>query len=137
MHSTIAFAVDTMLGRLARWLRILGHDVAYGPHLHGAGLAACARRDGRLILTRDTQLVRDPDLPPHVFVTSDHFREQLRQVGSAVPLARNASFTRWLDCNAALASIERDAVRERVPPSSAMPVSFSRLSASPSDARSG
>ena len=69
-----------------------------------------------MILTRDTQLVRDPDLPPHVFVTSDHFREQLRQVASAVKLAQGASFTRCLDCNAALASIERDAIRERVPP---------------------
>jgi len=104
-----------MLGRLARWLRILGHDVAYGPHLHGAGLVACARRDGRLILTRDTQLVRAPNLPPHVFVASDHFREQLRQVAAAVPLARGASFTRCLDCNVALASVDRAAVHDRVP----------------------
>jgi hypothetical protein len=105
-----------MLGRLARWLRIVGHDVAYGPHLHGAALAACARRDGRLILTRDTQLVRDPQLPPHVFVTSDHFREQLRQVAAAVPLARDASFTRCLDCNLPLAALARAAARDRVPP---------------------
>src|SRR5262249_7005230 len=52
----VAFAVDTMLGRLARWLRILGHDVVYGPHLHGRGLVSCARREGRVIVTRDTRL---------------------------------------------------------------------------------
>jgi len=108
--------VDTMLGRLARWLRILGHDVAYGPHLHGAGLVACARHDDRLILTRDTQLVRDPQLPPHVFVTSDHFRDQLRQVAAEVPLARGATFSRCLECNVVLAATDRDAVRARVPP---------------------
>jgi uncharacterized protein with PIN domain len=105
-----------MLGRLARWLRILGHDVAYGPHLHGDGLVECARRDGRTIVTRDTTLVRARHLPPYVFVTSDHFREQLRQVAAAVPLARGAAFTRCVECNHPLATIARDAVRERVPP---------------------
>jgi uncharacterized protein with PIN domain len=112
----VSFAVDTMLGRLARWLRILGHDVAYGPHLHGAGLVACARREGRLILTRDTQLVRDPHLPPHVFVTSDRFRDQLGELASVVPLARGAAFTRCVECNADLAPVAREDVRGRVPP---------------------
>src|SRR5205823_5560333 len=35
------FAVDWMLGRLARWLRILGHDVAYGRHLRDRTLVDC------------------------------------------------------------------------------------------------
>jgi hypothetical protein len=112
----VRFAVDTMLGRLARWLRILGHDVAYGPHLHGAGLVACARRDRRMILTRDTRLVRDPNLPPHVFVTSDHFRDQLRQVAAAVPLERGTAFSRCVECNRELVALERAAARDRVPP---------------------
>jgi uncharacterized protein with PIN domain len=111
----VAFAVDTMLGRLARWLRILGHDAAYGPHLHGAGLADLARRERRVIVTRDTRLVRDPNLPPHVFVTSDRFREQLREVAAAVPLPAAEPFSRCLGCNVPLATIDRESVRERVP----------------------
>lgn len=112
----VRFAVDTMLGRLARWLRVLGHDVAYGPDLHGAGLVACARREGRTILTRDTRLVRARNLPPYVFVTSDHFREQLRQVAAAVPLERAGAFSRCLDCNRPLVRLDREAARTRVPP---------------------
>ena len=110
------FAVDRMLGRLARWLRILGHDVAYGPHLGGRGLVACARREGRLLLTRDTRLVRDPELPPHVFIHSDHFREQLREVAAAVPLRRSTPLCRCLDCNRPLVEVSRDDARDRVPP---------------------
>jgi uncharacterized protein with PIN domain len=110
------FAVDRMLGRLARWLRILGHDVAYGPHLRGAGLVACARAEGRTILTRDTRLVRMPHLPPHVFIASDHFREQLRQLAGAVPLDGPAFLARCLDCNRVLDEAPRAAVRDRVPP---------------------
>jgi len=105
-----------MLGRLARWLRILGHDVAYGPHLHGPGLVACARRDRRVIVTRDTRLVRDPNLPPHLFVRADRFRDQLREVAAAVPLAAGEAFSRCVECNEPLTSVGREAARERVPP---------------------
>lgn len=109
-----AFAVDKMLGRLARWLRILGHDVAYGPHLSGRALAERARRERRLLLTRDTRLLRDPHLPPHVFVTSDHFRDQLRQVAAVAPLG--AGFLhRCLDCNRELEAVARDGLAAAVP----------------------
>ena len=113
----VAFAVDTMLRRLGRWLRLLGHDVAYGPHLGGRGLVARARRDGRVILTRDTRLLRDPNLPPHVFIVGNAFRDQLRQVAAAVPLMRGAMCSRCLECNVPLVAVAREAVRERVPPS--------------------
>ena len=110
------FAVDVMLGRLARWLRVLGHDTAYGPHLRRRELAACARREGRLLLTRDTRLVADPALPPHLFITSDHFREQLRQVAAAAPLRDATPLSRCLDCNRVLEPVTRESVQHRVPP---------------------
>lgn len=110
------FAADRMLGRLARWLRILGHDVAYGPHLAGRAVVACARRERRVLLTRDTRLCRDPELPPHVFIRSDHFREQLREVAAAVPLHGPTPLCRCLDCNRPLVEVPRDDARERVPP---------------------
>jgi len=111
----VRFAVDRMLGRLARWLRILGHDVAYGPHLGGRTLVDCARRERRLLLTRDTRLLRSPDLPPHLFITTDRFRDQLREVAAAVPLAGAGILTRCLDCNRVLESVTREDARERVP----------------------
>jgi len=40
------FVADKMLGRLARWLRAIGQDVAYGPQLSGAGLLRVARQQG-------------------------------------------------------------------------------------------
>lgn len=107
----MAFAVDIMLGRLARWLRILGHDVAYGPHLRRRTLAQCARRDGRLLLTRDTRLVRDPELPRFLLIRTDRFRDQLREVAAVVPLG-GGFLRRCLDCNRPL---EPSAARERVP----------------------
>jgi len=109
------FAADRMLGRLARWLRILGHDVAYGSHLGGRALLACARGEGRILLTRDTRIGRREKLPAHVFLLSDDFREQLRQVAAAFPIGGRGFLTRCLDCNRPLDATPREAVRERVP----------------------
>jgi uncharacterized protein with PIN domain len=115
------FAVDWMLGRLARWLRVLGHDVAWGPHLRRRTLVLCARREGRLLVTRDTRLLRDPTLPPHLFVRSDRFRDQLRELAAAVPLLGGDAdapepFSRCLDCNRVLDELPREAARAVVPP---------------------
>jgi hypothetical protein len=110
------FAADKMLGRLARWLRVIGQDVAYGPELSGLVLLRVARGEGRTVLTRDTRLLRRRDLPPHLFIVSDHFREQLRQVVAAFGLDASHLLTRCLDCNAALEEVERARVRARVPP---------------------
>ena len=87
----------------------------YGPHLHGRTLVDCARRERRVLLTRDTRLLRDPDLPLHLFVTSDHFREQLRQVAEAMPIAAGSFLSRCLDCNRVLEEVTPEQARDRVP----------------------
>ena len=95
-----------MLGRLARWLRLCGCDVLYGTNFSGRGLLEAARREGRIVLTRDRRLVRDPEMPPHLFVEDDLFRDQLRQVVSAFgidPWAR--MFSRCVECNTDLVEI--------------------------------
>jgi uncharacterized protein with PIN domain len=42
-----------MLGRLARYLRLMGYDVSYPPPGPDARLIAVARAEGRVLLTRD------------------------------------------------------------------------------------
>lgn len=46
------FMVDIMLGKLARWLRILGFDTLYGP-LAGPWDILCRTTEGRIVLTRN------------------------------------------------------------------------------------
>jgi hypothetical protein len=114
----VRFAADKMLGRLARWLRIVGQDVAYGPHLSGTTLLRMARHEGRTILTRDTRLLRRRDLPPHLAIASDDFRQQLRQVLSAFSITcePRVLLTRCLDCNTELCEVDRVEARPHVPP---------------------
>ena len=110
------FAADRMLGRLAKWLRILGQDVIYGEHLCGYGLIHAARAEGRLILTRDRKL-KHKQPPAFLFIESDHYREQLEQVvrECALQLAGKL-FTRCLECNAQLMPAIKEKVEKIVPP---------------------
>jgi uncharacterized protein with PIN domain len=113
---TLKFAADRMLGKLARWLRIMGQDVIYGPHLSGYGLIRAARQEGRLILTRDRRL-KQKQPPALLFIESDRYREQLRQVVRACdldPMAR--AFTRCAECNAVLEARAKQSVETLVPP---------------------
>jgi uncharacterized protein with PIN domain len=110
------FAADRMLGKLAKWLRAMGQDVIYGQHLTGYGLIRAARQEGRLILTRDRRL-KQKQPPDFIFVESDSYRDQLRQVVKTCgfdPLAR--AFTRCLVCNAVLEPRAKDTVKALVPP---------------------
>ncbi len=109
------FLADAMLGRLARWLRILGYDVEYSPS-EDDDLLLQARREGRILLTRDTRLLRRQQLPPYLFIQSDHVMEQLRQVVGTLHLDPAAPPSRrCIRCNAVLEPQSKDEVLGLVP----------------------
>jgi uncharacterized protein with PIN domain len=115
-QNEIKFAADRMLGRLVKWLRVIGQDVIYGPHLTGYGLIRAARAESRLILTRDTRL-KQKQPPPFVFIESDHYREQLRQVIQECGLKPGQGlFTRCVACNTVLQPKSKETVEKLVPP---------------------
>ena len=109
------FAADRMLGRLVKWLRVLGCDVIYGPHLTGYGLIRAARAEERLILTRDRRL-KQKQPPPFILIESDHHRDQLRQVVRECRLEFGGKlFTRCLECNSLLQLRSKETVEQLVP----------------------
>ena len=50
------FIADGMLGKLTRWLRMLGHNVKYSDKLDDAQLITIAKKERRALLTRDLEL---------------------------------------------------------------------------------
>ena len=111
----VKFAADRMLGKLAKWLRIMGQDVVYGQHLSGYGLIRTARLEHRLILTRDRKLKRKQP-PDFLFIESDHYREQLRQVIQTCGLdPSDRPFTRCLECNLVLQPRSKATIEKYVP----------------------
>jgi uncharacterized protein with PIN domain len=107
-------AADRMLMRLARWLRLLGADVITDASLSGAELLRVARSGGRVLITRDKRLRTAPDV---IFVESNSFRDQLREVVIRLGIdARAIAFTRCSQCNHLLVPVARELVGRRVPP---------------------
>lgn len=110
------FIVDQMLGTLAKWLRVLGYDTVFSPALDDPDLARIARAEGRILLTRDTQLAKRKGLRV-ILVDSDQPREQILQVAGALnlPLER-PTLSRCLRCNELLVDASPDSVADIVPP---------------------
>lgn len=109
------FVVDAMLGRLARWLRVLGYDTLYFPDGEDAALARRALAEDRILLTRDVELARRRGLRV-ILISDDRVDNQLREVVRLIPLDAGQAFSRCLDCNIPLAELDRAQARDLVPP---------------------
>ena len=112
------FVADCMLGRLAKWLKILGFDVLYFSKAEDSELAALARREGRVLLTRDTGLIeRTAKRPNRLFVRSDDWQDQVVQVLDELALWDEVRpNSRCLECNRALKPLGRERARNLVTP---------------------
>ena len=114
------FLADAMLGRLARWLRVVGADTLQLPtEAPDSVLVARARADERVLLTRDRHLLRE--LRPHreLAIRSQVPLVQLGEVVRAFGLTRPAELlTRCLLCNTLLVEMTPAEIVEQVPPRS-------------------
>jgi uncharacterized protein with PIN domain len=99
--------VDEMLGRFARFLRILGYDTEYVQGLADDAIHERAREEGRTLLTRDGALAART---PHAIVLiSTDLRGQLLELWTHRPtLGRTPRFTRCTICNGPLRPLEGD-----------------------------
>jgi uncharacterized protein len=110
------FAADAHLGRLARHLRLFGFDTAYERHWDDADLAATAAAEGRIVLTRDSGLLKRNVVTHGLFVRAQQSRAQLLDVARRLQLAsRLRPFTRCLACNGTLTAVSKDEVAQQVP----------------------
>lgn len=106
---------DAMLGRLAKWLRIMGYDTLYQPR-YKPGRIQSLVREGRILLTRNTRLAElGEDVA--VFIRSDHIGEQIRQLKDdrVIEVDRAKWFTRCMLCNEALLEAAPEMAEENVP----------------------
>lgn len=114
---SLTFIADAMLGKLAKWLRILGYDVVYEPFISDDGLIARAIQGHRIILTMDRKLTERKSAKNSLLIRSPYYREQLKQVITAYHVGyQSGIFTRCLPCNTQLVRIDKEQVKDKVPP---------------------
>jgi uncharacterized protein len=114
------FIVDNNVGRLARWLRALGYDTLFINPIDDGDLVEIARREGRIVLTKDTGIFRRRLIASGevraIQVKGDGWRQQLEQVVCELGLETSPHFTRCLECNTPLEARTHDEVQPHVPP---------------------
>ena len=78
------FIVDHNVGKLAKWLRIMGYDTRFFNGTNDADLVAAALAEGRMILTRDTQIMKRGIVTSGrlkaILIQSDEPEQQMHQV---------------------------------------------------------
>ena len=105
-----------MLGRLSKWLRIMGVDCEYTREEDDEKIVERALEERRVLLSRDTKMLQRKRLGEHLFVESDHLERQLMQVLSAYRIdpVENA-FCRCVRCNHPLEHATPEQAGDRVP----------------------
>ena len=108
------FIITDELGRLSKWLRILGFDTEI--EKDRAALVIKSLRDNRIILTRDSKMSRFTGTRM-IKIESDIIEKQMVQVISELDLKIKAEdlFKICISCNENLESVDRDSVKDKVP----------------------
>jgi uncharacterized protein len=111
------FVADVHLGRLARYLRLLGFDTRYATDLDDADLVAISVRERRILLTRDVGLLKHKALTRGYWVRATDADRQLGEIVRAFCLEKDLRpFTRCMICNTGTRPIARAGIEARVPP---------------------
>lgn len=118
-HSSPGFICDSMLGRLAKKLRMLGFDTLFVPDADIPALLDMAALYKRIVLTRRGAFLKMP-LPAavsHIFIRSNDPAKQLEQVMASCGLNETdlTPFSMCLRCNARLMPISKQEAVGQVP----------------------
>jgi uncharacterized protein with PIN domain len=121
MSDTPKFVVDHNVGKLARWLRLMGYDARFFRGESDAELVALALKEGRIIVTRDTRIMQRRLVTKGklkaLLIESDQPERQIRQLIDSLNLNRNFNpFSLCLECNQPLVERKKAELKDLVPP---------------------
>ncbi len=115
MEKAPSFAVDIMLGKLAKWLRLMGFDTFYSNTATDNFLMELTFKEKRILLTRDRPLVQRGGKAAY-FVRNIFLPEQLKEVTAMFKLHHFHPPGRCSVCNGILILIPKSDIEGRVPP---------------------
>jgi len=111
------FVVDTNLGRLARYLRLLGFDCLYKNTFSDDEVARISQQQTRIILTRDRRLLQRKIISHGLFVRATDPRQQVCEIMQRLDLySLSRPFSRCVRCNGLLNGVDKAAISSQLPP---------------------
>jgi uncharacterized protein with PIN domain len=111
------FLLDVNIGRLAPLLRLLGFDASFPGHMDDGALVARSVDEGRILLTRDRDLLKRRALARGLWIRSQVPREQAREVLERLDLMRSVRpFTLCARCSGRLEEVDKASILDRLEP---------------------
>jgi hypothetical protein len=113
----VKFLTDGNLGKLSKWLRILGYDTIFRRRNIDHACLVNAQEEGRVVLTRKQMPARRQYPERLLVIRHDLVEEQLKEVFAKLSLQWEPErfLTRCVKCNAELDVVSKDAVAQSVP----------------------
>jgi hypothetical protein len=111
------FIVAVHLGKLARYLRMLGLDTLYKNSFSDDDLIKISFDEKRTILTKDRETLKRNDITHGYWVRNNDLDEQLKEIIRRFDLKNQIKeFTRCIECNTLLDQVKKDEIIDRLPP---------------------
>lgn len=109
------FICDVHLGRLCKYLRMLGWDTKYSNHYTPEEMIAISLQEKRIILSRSVQLIRHKEVTHAYWIRSSDPLEQVKDLISKLNISNRADpLTRCLNCNDKLEPVEKQKILPRL-----------------------
>jgi uncharacterized protein with PIN domain len=117
----LRFIVDENVGKLARWLRMMGFDSLFFSGEDDSQMVKQALAEDRVLLTRDTGIMKRRVIIngrlKAILLESEEPERQMQQLMSALDIkGQSQPFTLCLECNEPLVDKTPADVKDRVPP---------------------
>lgn len=110
------FIADINLGKLAKYMRVLGFDLYFDVNLSSREIIEISRREHRIILTGDRKLLKFKDVRHGMFVRPRTTIQQIKRIIADLDIKNRVDpFTRCLLCNIRLQAVAKEDVLDRIP----------------------
>ena len=111
------FVADVHLGRLTRYLRMMGLDVLYKNDFNDDEIVLISLKERRAILTKDRGILKRNEVTHGYWVRSINVEEQAKEVLKRFDLQKEIKeFSRCIECNELLNPIKKETIIEQLPP---------------------
>lgn len=111
------FILDVHLGKLSRYMRMLGFDTYYKNDLDDESIVNLSLNEKRTILTRDVGLLKRKYITHGYYVRNTNTDKQIEEIVNRFQLENSIKeFTRCINCNGLLNPIEKEKILEKLPP---------------------
>ncbi|MGB5893009.1 MAG: Mut7-C RNAse domain-containing protein [Ignavibacteriaceae bacterium] len=111
------FIADVHLGKLARYLRMMGFDVLYKNDFDDDEIVNLSLLERRAILTKDRGILKRSEVTHGYWVRTTKVKEQVIEVTKRFDLKNIIKeFSRCIECNTLLIKTDKDKILRELPP---------------------